>query len=134
MSVKDGDIVGWMTVKGNHIPIRKGQNKEEAMISFLSQADDSNLFQDRTKDIKDGKALTRQEYAVWCKKLGEVKRGGAVHKGARGEKYIPIEEKDKLGRVRAKIVITTGTYENPKMKRVFEFKNNDTMYDFLSVF
>lgn len=32
---KDDDIVSWITVKGNHIPIMKGQSKEDAVKSFL---------------------------------------------------------------------------------------------------
>ena len=34
---KDDDIVSWITVKGNHIPIRKGQSKEDAE-KFVEQA------------------------------------------------------------------------------------------------
>lgn len=32
---KDDDIVSWITVKGNHIPIRKGQSKEDVVKSFI---------------------------------------------------------------------------------------------------
>jgi len=36
MAVLDADdIESWITVKGNHIPIKKGQSKEEAVKSFL---------------------------------------------------------------------------------------------------
>lgn len=31
----DNDIESWITVKGNHIPIKKGQSKEDAVKSFL---------------------------------------------------------------------------------------------------
>lgn len=31
----DNDIESWITVKGNHIPIKKGQSKEEAVKSFI---------------------------------------------------------------------------------------------------
>jgi hypothetical protein len=31
----DDDIESWITVRGNHIPIKKGQSKEEAVKSFL---------------------------------------------------------------------------------------------------
>lgn len=33
----DNDIESWITVKGNHIPIRKGQSKEEAVKSFIEK-------------------------------------------------------------------------------------------------
>ena len=32
---EDSDIESWITVNGNHIPIRKGQTKEEAVKSFV---------------------------------------------------------------------------------------------------
>lgn len=32
---KDDDIQEWITVRGNHIPIKKGQTKEEAVKSFI---------------------------------------------------------------------------------------------------
>ena len=32
---EDGKEVEWITVKGNHIPIKKGQSKEEAVKSFI---------------------------------------------------------------------------------------------------
>lgn len=32
---KDDNIEAWITVKGNHIPIRKGQSKEDAVKSFI---------------------------------------------------------------------------------------------------
>ena len=35
LSVLDVDDVEWITVKGNHIPIKKGENKEEAIKSFF---------------------------------------------------------------------------------------------------
>lgn len=35
MDADDPDIESWITVRGNHIPIKKGQTKEEAVKSFL---------------------------------------------------------------------------------------------------
>ena len=96
----DNEITDWMTVKGNHIPIRKGQTREAAMLAFLSETEDNEPFKDRTQDIKKGKALSQKEFAVWYKKIGEVKRGGYVHKSKSGEKYIPIEEKDEYGEMK----------------------------------
>ncbi len=32
---KDEDIDRWITVNGNHIPIRKGQTQREALEEFL---------------------------------------------------------------------------------------------------
>ena len=35
LDADDTDIEAWITVKGNHIPIKKGQSKEEAVKSFI---------------------------------------------------------------------------------------------------
>ena len=35
LAVLDADDIEWITVKGNHIPIKKGENKEEAIKSFF---------------------------------------------------------------------------------------------------
>lgn len=37
MDADDANIETWITVKGNHIPIMKGQSKEEAVQSFLEK-------------------------------------------------------------------------------------------------
>lgn len=37
LDVADDDIESWITVKGNHIPIRKGQSKEEAVSNFMER-------------------------------------------------------------------------------------------------
>lgn len=36
MDANDDDIESWITVKGNHIPIKKGQSKEDAVKSFIA--------------------------------------------------------------------------------------------------
>lgn len=37
MDANDDDIESWITVKGNHIPIKKGQSKEDAVKSFVEK-------------------------------------------------------------------------------------------------
>lgn len=37
LDAKDDDIESWITVKGNHIPIKKGQSKEDAVKSFIEK-------------------------------------------------------------------------------------------------
>ena len=44
------DIESWITVKGNHIPIRKGQSKEEAVKSFLEKKDGGSEKENSKKD------------------------------------------------------------------------------------
>ena len=35
MDADDNEIESWITVRGNHIPIKKGQSKEDAVRSFI---------------------------------------------------------------------------------------------------
>lgn len=37
LDADDSDIESWITVKGNHIPIKKGQSKEDAVKSFIAK-------------------------------------------------------------------------------------------------
>ena len=37
LDADDTEIESWITVKGNHIPIKKGQSKEDAVKSFLEK-------------------------------------------------------------------------------------------------
>lgn len=55
MEVLDADDVQWITVKGNHIPIKKGQSKEEAVKEFLAKKDSGNKKVDNS--AKKGKVF-----------------------------------------------------------------------------
>lgn len=48
---KNNDIKQWITVKGNHIPIKKGQNKDDAIADFFDKSKEK-------KDVKSYKADT----------------------------------------------------------------------------
>lgn len=55
----DTEIESWITVRGNHIPIKKGQTKEEAVKSFISSkkknlVDNHNRLIEATKLEKQG--------------------------------------------------------------------------------
>lgn len=45
----DDDIESWITVRGNHIPIKKGQSKEEAVKSFIEHQAGKNDLPQGTK-------------------------------------------------------------------------------------
>lgn len=45
----DAEIESWITVRGNHIPIRKGQSKEEAVKSFIEHQAGKNDLPQGTK-------------------------------------------------------------------------------------
>ncbi len=51
----DNEIVDWMTVKGNHIPIRKGQTREQAMLTYLSEVEDNEPFREKATPQKPDK-------------------------------------------------------------------------------
>lgn len=65
---EDSDIESWITVNGNHIPIRKGQTKEEAVKSFVekkqgksgsgegSASHGSGEYKEQTSQKKESKA------------------------------------------------------------------------------
>ena len=52
----DANIETWITVKGNHIPIMKGQSKEEAVQSFLEKKGKSTGGEKKASAEKPAKA------------------------------------------------------------------------------
>lgn len=61
---KNDDETEWITVKGNHIPIKKGQSKAEAVKEFLDKKVEKQSKRDKIKkkDRKEVK-LPKAEYA-----------------------------------------------------------------------
>lgn len=58
---KDDEDVEWITVKGNHIPIKKGQSKEEAVKEFIESRQDKSEKSDTKKDAqKTTQKITKQ--------------------------------------------------------------------------
>lgn len=54
-TVQDADdIESWITVRGNHIPIKKGESKEDAVKSFLEKKDSSK----KESSVKLSKGMT----------------------------------------------------------------------------
>lgn len=52
-TVQDADdIESWITVRGNHIPIKKGQSKEEAVKSFLKNKSDNSSAKNNKPESK----------------------------------------------------------------------------------
>ena len=66
MTKKNGDIVAWMTVKGNHIPIRRGQSREKAMLEFLKEADNKKPFATPDRIVLPDETLPRSLGARWA--------------------------------------------------------------------
>lgn len=82
----DDDIVSWITVKGNHIPIRKGQSKEDAVKSFLEKKGDNT---------KSDNGMSKGH-----KRLGELNKKYGTQKG-----YL-VQTKDPLTSKKEKILET----------------------------
>lgn len=59
---KDDDIT-WITVKGNHIPIKKGQSKEDAVKEFLeSKKSGSSFSTSVAKKMAQGKSEIEEAF------------------------------------------------------------------------
>lgn len=110
MTVQDADdIESWITVRGNHIPIKKGQSKEDAVKSFLENKGNKEKKQgytekyssaagERDKIIKQlkNKDLSAQErYNLERKKnslektmVSEGKKNAEIRETARREENV----------------------------------------------
>ena len=82
----DSDIESWITVKGNHIPIRKGQTKEEAVKSFIDRKKDvANKIVDRVHGHAVGGWIgSQKEYKdlFYRNENGKTKSNEEMHKFA----------------------------------------------------
>lgn len=54
MAVLDADDIEWITVKGNHIPIKKGENKEEAIKSFFESKGKTQKSPEKAESKSEG--------------------------------------------------------------------------------
>lgn len=72
LDVADDDIESWITVKGNHIPIKKGQSKEEAVSNFMERKraetnrdkhqQEYNKLSEQHSKLKDEVLRTQKEF------------------------------------------------------------------------
>lgn len=56
LDADDNEIESWITVRGNHIPIKKGQSKEDAVKSFIASKGgntEKGLYQDALNELDD---------------------------------------------------------------------------------
>lgn len=80
----DDNIETWITVKGNHIPIMKGQSKEEAVQAFLEKKGSKESSQRESKPTHVGKLVKNV-----VKKAGENK---ALREEALGKNKAPVDK------------------------------------------
>lgn len=86
MDADDANIETWITVKGNHIPIMKGQSKEEAVQSFLEKKGKSS----------GGSKSSSGEKPAFRELKGTKHQGGTI--GLSKEEHNAIEAHNKEAR------------------------------------
>lgn len=115
----DNDIESWITVHGNHIPIKKGQSKEDAVKSFLEKKGGSPKTRESAKQRnerfeKAKQTLPAEKQEPYLNKIGEInKKYDRVHAEAstKEEKAKIEKEWSKKGRE----VVKAMTNEAEKM-------------------
>ena len=55
----DKDIERWITVKGNHIPVKKGQSEKEAISNFMDRVFDNSDDVEIEVETEDEKKTTK---------------------------------------------------------------------------
>lgn len=146
LNAKDDDIE-WITVKGNHIPIKKGQTEEEAFEAFLSKVEDKSskkvADKTQTKEFKewfgdskvvdeDGKPLvvyhgTNEEFNVFDKN----KRGSNTDKGIFGKGFYFSKNLKTSQAYGKNIKETYLSIQNPFMSS--DYKSKEEMAEYLGV-
>lgn len=86
MDASDDDIESWITVKGNHIPIKKGQSKEDAVKEFISKKSDKEFSKRAEKPQSIGEATK--------KVVSQVKENREINKASKKD---PWEKKANTG-------------------------------------
>ena len=97
-TVQDADdIESWITVRGNHIPIKKGQSKEEAVKSFLKNKGGSSKTERKLSNGGSTVGLTQKEHNKIEKHNEKVGKIAAQYKaeGKKASEFIEkLEKKD----------------------------------------
>ena len=79
--------------------------------------------------IKPNIALTKQEWALWYKAVAENKALGYWAEELNdGTAILKVENGNNH-----KLIITSGTFENPKANAVYSFRNANEMNDYIEV-
>ena len=59
---ENNDDITWITVKGNHIPIKKGQNKGEAVKEFFEKKNDGSKSEKVSKKPEKQEFMSKEEF------------------------------------------------------------------------
>ena len=113
------DVEYWFTANGNHIPVKAGQTREEALNAFLKAHGDprgKSVEELRREQAVDSDGLTAEERRIWREACERISRGfkGIAPKVGR-QYFVSVGNR--------KIAITSGKYPNFKIQRVFTYDN-----------
>ena len=125
---EDKEELEWITVNGNHVPVKKGQSKEEAVKSFIeskqesSKEENSELYQSWVDNVKENHPDLAKNFHIASEK--EFKEMTGLSAKEYVNKY-PMEKeeikwkKDGLGE---KVVLKAGN------KKIVVRKNGDVRW------
>ena len=89
--------IEWITVKGNHIPVKKGQSKEEAVADFIESKHKSESKQDdKHESFRKSLSRTFSDYGNIERKKELTKRAEEYRKNNQSEIADLIQEQIKL--------------------------------------
>ena len=121
MSVLDADDIEWITVKGNHIPIKKGESKEDAIKSFFEEKSGKSSSSNGQKE-SSGKSTSAGTKTQSGAKLSVKSIIERAHQSKANTKITPdyiVKEAVKFGKYDEKsIKARQGKYEEYKNKGV----------------
>jgi hypothetical protein len=112
--MRNGEIKNWITMKGNKVPILKGQTKKEAVKEFIDSHSDSKIEKYKKLSTKELKDKLKIDYGKF------VKNGETTE-------LIP-EDKDGVYRGSDKYPRTIGVYKYEKTEKPEELKTIDEIY------
>ena len=113
MDADDANIETWITVKGNHIPIMKGQSKEEAVQSFLEKKGKSSSGAKKEPAQKSGKS-------IGAKPAKTPKTAGQLKKAASKLESDPAYHYERADRLSEMIKQREKELENPNISRAMK--------------
>ncbi len=118
--IKD-DIEYRFTANGNHIPVKAGQTREEALNAFLKEHGDprgKSVGELRREQALGQDGLTSEERRIWREACERIARGfkGIAPKVGR-QYFVSVGNR--------KIAITSGKYPDFRIKRVFKYDNSE---------
>jgi hypothetical protein len=79
VDANEADIESWITVKGNHIPIMKGQSKEDAVKSFLENKGGNSIKRESAKQRNENfekakSSLPKEKVESYLDKIGGINK------------------------------------------------------------